>query len=435
LALSSTVELQKQREQLARQEKSLREQLVRDKGTLKKAISASGYTVFLGESLQQFQTIIEELRQQGKFPTGIKQQFVQQLLEQQKCICGTQLAASSQAYQMVKSWLDRAGSAEVEEAAIRLENQVQQLEKQVPKFWQGVDEQQEKLEQARTEVGKIDDQLYEIGKKLRTSPDEDIKKLQQNLEAIEQAIKDLTLEQGRNQQSLAQISKEVNSKNKQITKQKLKEEKQLLAQRRIKIAEEAMERVVEVRKRLENQFRLSLEQRVYEIFSSISFTPYVPRLNPNYELSLLEKTSGVMRPVAASTGENQILSLAFIGGIIDRVREWSQQDTLMGLDSSTFPIVMDSPFGSLDEIYRRQVAKAIPGIANQLVVLVTKTQWRGEVEQEMHDYLGQEYVLVYHSPKPDCQEDEITRGGKVYPLVKRSADEFEYTEILAVESY
>jgi len=36
---------------------------------------------------------------------------------------------------------------------------------------------------------------------------------------------------------------------------------------------------------------------------------------------------------------------------------------------------MDSPFGSLDEIYRRQIADN-PKLANQLVILVSKTQWR-----------------------------------------------------------
>ncbi len=59
-------------------------------------------------------------------------------------------------------------------------------------------------------------------------------------------------------------------------------------------------------------------------------------------------------PVAASTGENQILSLSFIASIIDKVREWSEKRKMMNVpDSSTFPIVMDSPFGSLDERSRR----------------------------------------------------------------------------------
>ncbi len=178
---------------------------------------------------------------------------------------------------------------------------------------------------------------------------------------------------------------------------------------------------------------MQLEQRVQEIFSQISFTPYVPKLSDKYELTLIESTVGEEAVVAASTGENQILSLSFISGIIDRVRKWSESKMLIGPDSSTFPVVMDSPFGSLDEIYRRQIAKTIPKLANQLVVLVTKTQWRGEVAHEMADSIGREYVLTYNSPKVDCEEDAIEIAGDRYPLVRQSSNEFEYTEIIEVE--
>jgi DNA sulfur modification protein DndD len=229
------------------------------------------------------------------------------------------------------------------------------------------------------------------------------------------------------------LKSEIELKIKQITKHQMNEAKQTLAQQRIAAALDAIERLTEVRSRLENQFRSSLEKRVQEIFTSISFTPYIPKLNEKYELTLVENTLGEETIVAASTGENQILSLSFIGGIIDRVRDWIQENTLMGLDSSTFPIVMDSPFGSLDEIYRRQIAKILPRLANQLVVLVTKTQWRGEVAQEMQNYIGREYVLTYNSPKPDGEEDVIELGQVRYPLVKRSPNEFEYTEIVEVD--
>ena len=178
---------------------------------------------------------------------------------------------------------------------------------------------------------------------------------------------------------------------------------------------------------------MQLEKRVQEIFSEISFTPYIPTISEKYELTLIENTSGLAMPVAASTGENQILSLSFISSIIDRVRDWSQNKMLMVADSSTFPIVMDSPFGSLDVIYRKHIAQIIPKLANQLIVLVTKTQWRGEVEDEMSYRVGREYVLTYYSSKPDCEQDFIELSGERYSLVKQSPNEFEYSEIVEVE--
>jgi DNA sulfur modification protein DndD len=257
--------------------------------------------------------------------------------------------------------------------------------------------------------------------------------LQKRLDQMEEKIRDLILEKGANHQQIERLKIDIDVKIKQIAKHQMNEAKQGLAQRRIAATQDGIERLTEVRLRLENQFRTSLEKRVQEIFNSISFTPYIPKLSEKYELTLVENTGGNETIVAASTGENQILSLSFIGGIIDRVREWIQERALMGPDSSTFPMVMDSPFGSLDEIYRRQIAKILPKLANQLIVLVTKTQWRGEVAEEMERYIGREYVLTYNSPKPDCDRDFFDLGGVHYDLVKPSPNNFEYTEIFEVD--
>ncbi|AFY79464.1 hypothetical protein Ple7327_4353 [Pleurocapsa sp. PCC 7327] len=433
LELSGAEELKQLKEKLEKQENVLRQNLLEAKKKIQRSLSNRGYSIFLPEIISQFNSLIDELRKRGELPSGIKQQFVQQLLDRKRCICGIELVEDSDPYKQVQEWMNRAGMADVEESAIRLESQVIEIEKQALEFWQEVDTEQAKINQWRIELAQVENELDEIGNKFRHYPDEEIKAIQKQVDEIEDAIKEFILEQGSHQHQIEVIEKEIEEIAKQISKQKIKEEKQVLAQRRIRATEEAIARLIEVKNRLEKQFRLSLEKRVKEIFSSISFTPYIPRISDSYELNLVENTSGIAVPVAASTGENQILSLSFIGGIIDRVREWSQKNTLMGPDSSTFPIVMDSPFGSLDEIYRRQVAKTIPQLANQLLVLVTKTQWRGELEEEISNYIGREYVLVYNSPKPDCEEDAIARGGKRYPLVKRSSNSFEYTEIIEIE--
>ncbi|HEY9604564.1 MAG TPA: AAA family ATPase [Allocoleopsis sp.] len=433
LELSGAEELQRLRDELEAKEKLIREQLKQTQDALKRAISTRGYIALLSPTTAEFRAIVDELRFRGELPVGIKRQFVGDLLDRKRCICGAELMEGTHAHQQVSAWMDKAGMADVEETAIRMSAQVDEIDKQVPEFWDEVDRQQANLNQGRAELSQIETQLDDIHKKLRSYPSEDIQHLQKRLDDTEDKILDLTLEKGANQQKIESLKAEVEIKIKQIAKHKMNEAKQALAQRRISATQDAIDRLIEVRSRLENQFRASLEKRVQEIFTSISFTPYIPKLSDKYELTLIETIAGQETTVPASTGENQILSLSFIGGIIDRVREWIQENTLMGPDSSTFPIVMDSPFGSLDEIYRRQIAKILPQLANQLIVLVTKTQWRGEVADEMKEYIGREYVLTYNSPKPECEEDTIQLGCDRYPLVRRSPNEFEYTEIVEVD--
>jgi DNA sulfur modification protein DndD len=432
--LSGAKDLEERRKELEAQKSANRDKLKQSKETLQRAISTRAYTVLLADTTSAFRLLINDLKQKGQLTTGISREFVSELLNQQRCICGAELHEGTHPYETVRNWLDKAGIAAVEETAIRMSAQVDEIDKQAPLFWEEVDREQANIQQLRQEISQIETQLDNIREQRRKDPIEEIRNLQKRLDEIDAKIRELTLEEGENKQKIADAKSEIDLLGKQISKHEMNEARQALTQRRIAATQDAIERLTEFRLRLDKHFRVQLEKRVQEIFSSISFKPYLPKLSDKYELTLIENTSGYEAQVAASTGENQILSLSFIGGIIDRVREWSKEE-MMVPDSSTFPIVMDSPFGSLDEIYRRQIAKTIPELANQLVVLVTKTQWRGEVADEMENRIGKEYVLTYYSSKPDCQEDSIERFGNNYPLVKQSPNDFEYTEIQEVSDF
>jgi DNA sulfur modification protein DndD len=435
--LDSAKNLQEKRQNLETQKQVYQEQLRKSRENIKRIISTRGYTVLLGETTANFRNIIDNLKQNGELKAGISREFVQDLLNSQKCICGADLTSGTHTHQNVSRLLNQAGSSIVEATTIRMSSQVDEIDKQSLVFWEELDKEQVEIARFRETISQIESELDNIQDILRKDPSEEIRNLQKRLEDIEAKITDLTLEQGRNQQRNENYQTELENLNKQISRQKLNEDRQTLAQRRISATQDAIERLAEVKSRQEQQFRIQLEKKVQEIFSEISVTPYIPKINDKYELTLIENTSGIELPVAASTGENQILSLSFISSIIDRVREWSEKQKMLMLpESSTFPIVMDSPFGSLDEINRRQIAKIIPQMANQLVVLVTKTQWRGKVEAEMKQRVGREYVLTYYSSKPNCEQDYIEIQGERYPLVKQSPSEFEYTEIMEVgENY
>jgi len=433
LELSGAAEWQKLRDELEKQRTLFKEQIALASDAMKRAISGRAYTVFLSDATAEFNLIFGNLREKGELLSGIGRPFLEKLLAQQRCICGAQLVEGSEASKNVSGWMNKAGAGDVEETTIRISDRINEIDRQIADFWDEIDRQQANISHSRAELSRVETQLDDIHSKLKNFPDGDVSRLQKRLDEIEAKIGELHRETGSNQQQIESLNAQVAALDKQIDKQQLNEQRQVLAQRRIAATQDAIDRLTEVRSRLEKQFCSQLEKRVQDIFSQISFTPYIPKLSDKYELTLVENTSGKESLVAASTGENQILSLSFIGGIIEGVREWSQKNTLMGPDSSTFPIVMDSPFGSLDEIYRKQIANKLPKLANQLVVLVTKTQWRGEVAQEMESCIGKEYVLVYNSPKADCEEDAIELGGTRYPLVKRSPNEFEYTEIVEVD--
>ena len=98
-------------------------------------------------------------------------------------------------------------------------------------------------------------------------------------------------------------------------------------------------------------------------------------------------------------------------------------------DNREYPLVMDSPFGALDATNRKHVSTKISKLADQVVTMVSKTQWRHEVEEAMKPKIGKSYVLTYYNPQKDTLLTKIHIDGEAYPLIKRSTSEYEYTMV------
>jgi DNA sulfur modification protein DndD len=355
-------ESQLKRENLKNELDSLNLSLRQSRDKLKNLIPRKSHAVFLSKAINDFRCISDKLRAKGELPSGIKQQFVKDLLQQQRCICGTELIQGTQSFCLVETWMSRAGQGDVEETVIRMGAEVEQIEQQVSEIWREIDSEKSNQEQIVRKQSDLETQIEDMHDLLKNSP-------------------------------------------------------------RIKTTQETIKLISRRREIKNKRFRTELEQSVQDIFGQISFKSYIPKLSDNYELTLTENISGQAENVAASSGENVILSLSFISSIIYTVREWSQQENSINLGNSTFPVVMDNPFSKLDTPYDKLVAKSVPRLADQLVLITNKSQWRNEVAQEMNTYIGKHYILTCFSSKQDCVEDSITLYDRSYSLVKRSPND------------
>ena len=431
--LASVGEIQKRRDSVQAQIDELGQQLRRSEERLKRTLSSQGYIVFLGKAIAQFQDLAADLRRKGELPAGIKRQFVQDLLDQEACICGAVLKAGTANRQAVETWLGKGGLQDVEEAVIKMGGEVESLERQVPEFWDELEQEQASIENLRQRLSTLDNQLSTIRETLKGNEDVNVQGLERRLEETEQLVIERNREDRSLEDDIQRLKADISGVQKQIKAHKAKDKEQARVKRQVEATQDAIARLTEVKRRVDQTFRARLEHKMRQVFQTISFTPYLPRLTENYELMLIDPNLDGEAVVASSTGQNQILSLAFIGSVIEQVRSWSKKHAAIGMDGGGFSIVMDSPFGSLDSMNRSNIANAITTLADQLVVLVSKTQWLNEVETEMAPSIGAEYVLVYHTAKEDAQSEAIDRYGRSYPLVKRSPNEFTWTEVVKVD--
>lgn len=400
----------------------------------KNLISRKAYTLFLGDASSKFSSLLDKLEKRGELPAGIKLNFVDDLLNKKRCICGSSLSdPDSETFKSVVGWKERAGLADVEAQAIRMQGEITVINSEIDSFGDQMHEIQIKQKSDREELAEIENELDEIRVALKESGQQEVVDLEKRLAEAEASIKDCTREQAIKENELQGIGLKVADIEKQVAKQELKNSRQRLLQRRIEASADSAALVNDLRNIMEKGMRLSLAERIKKLFSKISVTPYIPELTDKYELKLTERAGGTTAIVPASTGESQILSFSFIGSIVEEAKEWvKKQSVVPGPSGSQYPIVMDSPFGSLDKTNRRKIAEHLNILADQVILLLTKTQWEGVVQTAVAPKIGKEYVISYHSPKEEVIEESITIEGNNYYLVKQSPDNYEYSTIQQV---
>ena len=154
------------------------------------------------------------------------------------------------------------------------------------------------------------------------------------------------------------------------------------------------------------------------------------RMTDDYVISLVN-AEGLALP--KSSGENQLLGLAFTAALVEfaKVRKNAGDDRL--LPGTIAPLVLDSPFGQLDETYRTTTAQFIPKMARQVVLLLSRSQGSPEVLEALQDHVGAEFLLVRHNREPigdRKQESRYLKGEEFRTAIFDSA--FDGTEVKAI---
>lgn len=432
--------LQEDRDRYEAELGQTRKRIADQRAAIDGLVSDKGFYALLGSLGEQVQSTFGELKSRGELPTPIKRTFVAELLEKGECICGTPLVEGEHAHHLVAEYMERGGVAEVEQRWIQLNSEAQNLDRDREDLRGELERAIGLLADLRAQETDLDERLSAIASKLQNLPSEEIRELEKARGKLEEKRSDWLRRDGGFEQEQDRLQSEIDAAKAELDKAQARSQEAALAQRRAAVASEAQtvfQRIYDV---LQHEVRKELDGRVKETFRSISFKPREPELNEDFELRLWDVENGIRTPAAKSTGENQILSLSFVGGLASLARDQAkaQDNGKGGLEAllsgvgGIYPIVMDAAFGNLDLDYREDVARALPRLAPQSIILVSKGQASGEVMRELDPRIGRAYVITYSTPK-EGEDEQISFNGHSYPYKRSGTVENEMAELTEME--
>jgi DNA sulfur modification protein DndD len=431
MGLKETRELQEERRTKETEVENLKTEIKQLRVDIGQVLSSEAYQVFLPNALEQFRAMIDDLKAKGELPSGIKQEFVQTLLEEHRCICKRDLDDAAE--QALKDWLAKAGLTSVEENATKLSGAVRVLEEpSTESILQRLNEFQSAAVQKKKQITLLEDRLDQLHKLIGENQREDIAQLETSRQKL---IGDKRLENDeilRADGQIQVIDEQIDNLTSEIDERAERSEELKIAQKRLRITEDFIKRADKVRDTVKTDFRNEIEAEMQPAFAAMSNTNYRPVLSSNWLLSL--DSEGAVA-LGAGGAETQALNLSFITSIVAKQEAWlTLAKNIFGEgDDTHLPLVVDSPFGQLDSQYRTTTPAYLAKALDQLILLASNSQWKGEVEQVLSPKVSKQYVLTYYNPRQDVEKTFIAIGDQQYVLQDRlEENELEYTEIQEV---
>jgi len=400
--LDESAALQERRSEYRKKQSELKDEVTEVNQRIKQELNNRGYIPLAMPLIKETAEQLDEMRQDGVIPSDLTNSYIDSLLEVNQCICGRQLDPGSEPHQRVKAMKGEAVSEGVEQSAIRVVGNLNQISEMETDYYNEIDDCIQRRSELEAEIETLSEKIDEIGSELEkmdqtTESGESVTELENKRKEKEREKGELHNELGKIEERINNLEEQLESTSDKIAEKKDERQEALVAKRRQYAAESVKVELEQAFDKLKNKVRRLSNKKIQETFSRIASKNMEARITEDFELRIQQGVNESQRQVNKSTGERQIASLAFIGSLVDIARERYESDN----DSEYFtggiyPLVMDSPFGALDKSHRRKVGRVIPELANQVIVFATDSQWEGPVEEEMRKKVGKQYWLDFN---------------------------------------
>lgn len=408
---------QQRRTELMRKINQNEGRLASQEAASNKWLNEYGVPLLSEKFINDVSTLLSQEDTRKKIPGDHNKKFITEILEDEECICGTEFKQDSIEYNKIKALLETATDQVMMDRVIQTQQALGKLLGRSKKAWSVRDTDLTNIA-ATTEIIRDDrTEETEISERLKNNNIKSIAEKEIAFQKARDAHKEAIRKQTTNENYIGTIEKEKATK---ISAQSELMRKSQIASRHLKRKDLALMLTNRLKNRLVDEelfARVEIKKKIDAIIERFMRKPFNVRIDENYRLKVINEKGD---EIPKSTGENQMLGLAFTGAIASFAKERRYEESDILLSGTEAPLVVDSPFGHLDPLYRKGVANFLPNLASQVILLVSTSQASKEVLDELDGKIGTQYVLSRYNqfPQGNKESENLTINGKTIDLTK-----------------
>jgi DNA sulfur modification protein DndD len=397
-------EIQNKIEELEEEKENLEEELDEELRDKMGSVVREGPYVLAEHAIEYASDELEE-KADGEIPSDYRENFIENLLDEKKCICGRDISEHDHPDRRaeVKKYLERANKlSDLEDKILQGKPVLQRLSSKRSDFEQKQNDFNEDISELRKKIKQRNESIEEKKNKLDGSKVEKIKEKQRRLRELEEKEETLTEKKTRaeikvenKEEELEEVSSELEDELDKKDEFKEMQEIYNFCGRTEEAAEEIKNEIMdEVREEIEDKTEKWFFDLIWkkETYSSV-------KIDDNYNISLLDNHDRNSLNTL-SAGETQTLALSFMAAL----------NTVSGFYA---PIIIDTPIGRISPNIKRNIAENLPSYMGdrQLILLVTGSEYTEEFREAIKDDVSEEYEIEFSEDKSGS-EAEVKKYGK-----------------------
>jgi len=359
-------------------------------------------SIFAYDPITKTKEMIGRGKEAGDIPPDYKKNFLEKLLREGECICGTDISKENECRKNIEKLLRECDdisniSGELTEGYANLRSIIDDL-KDFRKKQISYGKTIKELEEDRKRKSK---RLKKISEKIRGIDIEKIKWWGYKLTECKEIKNNLVEQIAERKYYIEQEEKKIDKLNRLFDEELRKEERHKKLRKVLAFCNKSLDALKKIKNEIMEDLRKEIEEKTKSQFLDLIWkkeTYKDVRIDEKYHISVVDQY-GMEGIGTLSAGERQALALSFIAA-------------LNSVSGFNVPIIIDTPLGRMSKEPKKNIASNLPNYfkGKQVTLLVTEEEYTPEVRDKLSKRLGKEYVINFRETKKGSEAKVVAYG-------------------------
>lgn len=387
-------EIQKRREEYESKLEKMKANKNKHEASISTWLNEYGISLLSKNIEKTVSNIFEIAKTSGRVPSNVAENFVKGIIHSQVCICDRPFTHGSKEETAIMKLLEDAGNALVMDRMIKASNLMSNLTDRRKKALSELKKIKENIKACNDGIDEFEGKIHECSEQIKQRGGE-VKEIAEREHALERKIESI----GKIENKMGELKIKIDMISQEIKKNKDNREKFLASDNKVtelnkrkNLLDAAITAIEAELEKYKIDSRAAIGNEINEILKSTARRHYYACIDEKFNLEMFFTENNT--PVPKSSGENQLLSLAFIASLIKFSANRMNDESELLKPGTHAPLVLDSPFGQISDTYRTSAANFLPKLAKQIILLVSKSQGDSDVMKVIGSRIGSELVLI-----------------------------------------